>query len=125
MDIQFDEFEAAYFEAALWTAELDDCTIYEIDEKHIENSKKELAAFRASDAYKAAIETHLWTEAQAGHDFWLTRNHHGAGFWDRYSEGAGYDLGKALSELSEKYSEIYLYREEKESGLIRIAIEGA
>lgn len=20
---------------------------------------------------------------QAGHDFWLTRNHHGAGFWDR------------------------------------------
>jgi hypothetical protein len=22
-------------------------------------------------------------EAQAGHDFWLTRNGHGAGFWDR------------------------------------------
>ncbi len=20
---------------------------------------------------------------QAGHDFWLTRNHHGTGFWDR------------------------------------------
>ena len=20
---------------------------------------------------------------QVGHDFWLTRNHHGAGFWDR------------------------------------------
>jgi hypothetical protein len=20
---------------------------------------------------------------QSGHDFWLTRNHHGAGFWDR------------------------------------------
>lgn len=23
------------------------------------------------------------TEAQAGHDFWLTRNGHGAGFWDK------------------------------------------
>mgnify|MGYP000679953472 FL=1 len=22
-------------------------------------------------------------EAQAGHDFWLTRNGHGTGFWDR------------------------------------------
>jgi hypothetical protein len=125
MSIQLDEFERAYFEAALWTAELDEHSIDEIDERHIENSKKELAAFRASDAYKAAIETGLWTEAQAGHDFWLTRNHHGAGFWDRYREGAGGDLGKALTDLSEKYSEIYLYREEEESGLIRIAIEGA
>lgn len=24
-----------------------------------------------------------WTMEQIGHDFWLTRNHHGAGFWDR------------------------------------------
>lgn len=23
------------------------------------------------------------TEEQLGHDLWLTRNHHGAGFWDR------------------------------------------
>ena len=23
------------------------------------------------------------TEGQLGHDLWLTRNHHGAGFWDR------------------------------------------
>lgn len=31
-----------------------------------------------------------------GHDFWLTRNRHGAGFWDR---GLG-DLGEALSDLA-------------------------
>jgi len=24
-----------------------------------------------------------WTDEQIGHDFWLTRNGHGAGFWDR------------------------------------------
>lgn len=28
-----------------------------------------------------------WDASQAGHDFWLTRNGHGAGFWDRYSAG--------------------------------------
>jgi hypothetical protein len=33
---------------------------------------------------------------QFGHDFWLTRNRHGAGFWDR---GLG-SLGDALSELA-------------------------
>lgn len=35
-------------------------------------------------------------EAWAGHDFWLTRRGHGAGFWDR---GLG-DLGKRLSEAA-------------------------
>lgn len=45
-----------------------------------------------------------YTLEQAAHDFWLTRNGHGAGFWDRqftYGEG-GYEvegLGDALSSL--------------------------
>lgn len=36
-----------------------------------------------------------------GHDFCLTRNHHGAGFWDR---GLG-ELGKALTEAAHPYGE--------------------
>ena len=35
---------------------------------------------------------------RAGHDFWLTRNHHGAGFWDR---GLG-AVGKRLTEAARK-----------------------
>ena len=27
-----------------------------------------------------------WDAEHAGHDFWLTRNRHGAGFWDRYCD---------------------------------------
>lgn len=43
---------------------------------------------------------------QAGHDFWLTRNGHGAGFWDghwdtRYSE--------LLSRGAELYGEFEIY----------------
>lgn len=37
-----------------------------------------------------------YTKARAGHDFWLTRNGHGAGFWDR---GLPHGLGDALSAL--------------------------
>ena len=37
---------------------------------------------------------------QAGHDFWLTRNGHGAGFWDRPEI-----YGKLNSESFTKYSE--------------------
>lgn len=37
----------------------------------------------------------------AGHDFWLTRNGHGAGFWDR---GLG-DLGERLSDAARAYGD--------------------
>jgi len=37
--------------------------------------------------------------SQCGHDFWLTRNRHGAGFWDRKSRGAAADA--ALDRLTE------------------------
>jgi len=43
---------------------------------------------------------------QAGHDFWLTRNGHGAGFWDR---GLG-DLGDKLTEVSKQFGESYFYK---------------
>jgi len=45
------------------------------------------------------------TEEQIGHDFWLTRNHHGAGFWDR---DLG-NLGEELSALAHTYGSVDLY----------------
>jgi len=40
-----------------------------------------------------------------GHDFLLTRNGHGAGFWDR---GAG-ETGDALAEICRRFLEVYFY----------------
>ena len=40
-----------------------------------------------------------------GHDFWLTRNGHGAGFWDR---GLG-ELGDRLTGLAKPYGTVDLY----------------
>jgi len=52
-----------------------------------------------------------WSPEQLGHDFWLTRNGHGAGYWDRYS-GADLreDLGNVLSALCKPYgtSDVYV-----------------
>ena len=41
----------------------------------------------------------------AGHDFWLTRNGHGAGFWDGDCE----PVGDELTENCKAYPEINLY----------------
>lgn len=48
-----------------------------------------------------------WTEEdfkRAGHDFWLTRNGHGAGFWD----GDWPNNGKELTEASKQAGECSL-----------------
>lgn len=42
---------------------------------------------------------------QLGHDLWLTRNRHGAGFWDR---GLG-EIGDKLTELARSYGDVTLY----------------
>jgi len=42
---------------------------------------------------------------QIGHDFWLTRNGHGTGFWDRGLS----DVGDQLTALSKEFGEVWLY----------------
>jgi len=45
-------------------------------------------------------------ENRAGHDFWLTRNHHGAGFWDGdYQEPEA----TILTNASHAFGEFNLY----------------
>lgn len=44
-------------------------------------------------------------DSQIGHDFWLTRNGHGAGFWDR---GLG-ELGDRLTKACKAFPSIDLY----------------
>ena len=43
---------------------------------------------------------------QIGHDFWLTRNHHGAGFWDRGLEALGERLTAAAQTFGD--GDVYL-----------------
>lgn len=52
-------------------------------------------AFIADGAIQELENSGVHNWGQLGHDFWLTRNHHGTGFWDR-GNGAN---GDALSEI--------------------------
>ncbi len=45
-------------------------------------------------------------DSQNGHDFWLTRNGHGAGFWDR---GYPKEIGDVLSDKARAYGAVDLY----------------
>lgn len=84
---QLDKFTRQYLETALWSSN------DESDESGGEpfdcNYSIEDIADEAIDAAIADCEDFQWKyghlygdPGQAGHDFWLTRNGHGAGFWD-------------------------------------------
>lgn len=50
------------------------------------------------------------SEERAGHDFWLTRNHHGAGFWDRWNSATPQGkIGDKLSDAAHSFGEVSLY----------------
>ncbi len=62
----------------------------------------------AADLLEMAYQREDYSEEQAGHDFWLTRNGHGAGFWDRgqlQAEG----LGDRLSKRARKQGSVDLF----------------
>jgi hypothetical protein len=61
-----------------------------------ESNKKDLAEYYTKYKPVGGYDP----EECAGHDFWLTRNHHGAGFWDR---GLG-ELGQRLTKAAHVYN---------------------
>ena len=102
---KLDQFTTAYLEAALWAS--DDQTnpessgepldsnygIHDIEAKtlaemviHCKEFQQANADFIRDD--NVAVESPesmaaaYGCDARAGHDFWLTRNGHGCGFWD-------------------------------------------
>lgn len=107
MTYELNNFEGAYIECMLWAStdlceedeepeHLDDkgFTIYDLAPETLELVRSECKAFQELaknelDKAYAGINDIYYDESQAGHDFWLTRNGHGAGFWDRGLEYVG------------------------------------
>lgn len=103
-----DAFKDAYMVAALWTGVTDDetpmddagYTPADFDDDSLRRIYSDCDAF--IDANRDALAN--INAGQAGHDFWLTRNGHGAGFWDRGLGG----LGEALTRACERFPEVSL-----------------
>lgn len=85
-----DEFTASYFESALWSSTdgdgtpLDDSKYADTEpaQSTIERIKADCDKFRANNADLIAQAEEHQSTSHIAHDFWLTRNGHGAGFWD-------------------------------------------
>lgn len=111
--IEVDDFTMGYIECALWSSTdnsnpsggdpLDENYGPEdIDPKTLDEMIADCKAFQeheAADLGKAR------TPGENGYDFWLTRNRHGAGFWDR---GLG-EVGTRLTKAAHVYGEVNLY----------------
>ena len=107
-----DKFTSAYIEAALWSSmdESDEQGGEPLDANYgIDDISPETLASILDDC-KAFQQDHaedIDSELErAGHDFWLTRNGHGAGFFDG---DWGDDIGHRLTEASELYGSVDLY----------------
>ena len=103
-----DDFTISYIETALWSS------IDESDNPLDDNYGPEDLAGETVNQMIADCKDFQESQAEllkglepisCGHDFWLTRNHHGAGFWDGdYPK----DIGQKLTDASHVYGEFYL-----------------
>jgi hypothetical protein len=77
-----------------------------IDPEEVAEIRNYVAEFVAGNA--ADLDATGATDEQIGHDFTLTANGHGAGFWDR-----GYDkaVGDRLTDSAESYGEVNAWAE--------------
>jgi hypothetical protein len=102
-----DTFTKSYIGTALWSSTDSsdhplDCN-YDTDDISPECMKQMIEDCRAFQ--ETAGDMIAGREERAGHDFWLTRNGHGAGFWD----GDWIQHGDKLTGISKTYGSVDLY----------------
>lgn len=117
------KFVNSYMGTALW-ASLDNDAIEGRVDREGENLDDNFDTDDISEATKQAMREDCesfvkanWDDlmeidgdaSQAGHDFWLTRHRHGAGFWDR---GYG-EPGDRLTKASHTCGEMHLWANEE------------
>lgn len=116
MTTDFGMFVRGYVEAVLWL------TTDESGESYLEdfiNPERGLSpdalAKVEHDCARFLVSTETFNPEQyeqAGHDFFLTRQGHGTGFWDR-PEIYGEERAKALAALAKEFREIHPWLNEE------------
>ena len=97
--------EAMFFTEGGPDGEIKDAGVSDMAPETMQKVKNDVNAFyNKAQTLLDKVPEH-YTDAHVGHDFWLTRNGHGAGFWDR---DLG-ELGDKLTELSKQFGESNLY----------------
>ena len=108
-----DSFLDSYIETALWSSTDENGNPLDgIEYADTELAEETITAMQTDcQEFKRQAETLFATaglsslDYHVAHDFWLTRNGHGAGFWDR---GKG-QAGNRLTDAAHVYGEVNLY----------------
>jgi hypothetical protein len=112
------EFTRGYILAALFTTDEDapsgeytqsgrpDELFPLIDPALLDRMERDCESFKERNETDWRLACEERDAERVGHDFWFTRNGHGAGFWDGdYSD----DLGERLTEASKAFGEHDIY----------------
>lgn len=106
-----DAFTRAYIAALLWS-ELDDTTGEHFDE-HYDASNLSPSALESITTDCSVFQRHnadllerAGDDVQNGHDFLLTRNRHGSGFWDHDYDAS---VSGLLTADAHRYAETNLF----------------
>lgn len=111
----FDQFVRDFLACALWTMAADDDGTNPGDDLTIFDFSPESLAELVADCRKfynefsEIWEVGGWDDGQAGHDFALTRNGHGAGFWAREFNKYSDDIGAMMTTASHSYGQFDLF----------------
>jgi hypothetical protein len=96
-----------YLVAMLWSSSGEDCeyldekySISDISETSIIDARKDVKTFLE---YASGLLDEAETIEHIGHDLWLTRAGHGAGFWDGDYPQHGDKLTDICKEMGERY----------------------
>jgi len=109
-----DKFLASYIETALWSSvdeagtPLDNAKYAdaELADETIKRFAEDCAKFESEATAILNAHDYVLGDFHVAHDFWLTRNGDGAGFWDDdYPE----PIGTLLTDLAHSYGECNLY----------------
>lgn len=100
-----------YLDAALWSSVGDDekpldenYTTDDIAPEAIEEARKDVNNFLDENEKDPRRWSGAYDFDRIGHDFWLTRNRHGTGFWDREAPGTELgEIGKRLTDSAHVY----------------------
>lgn len=106
-------FVNGYIKCALWLTTDEDGNSVETNEDMLDDDSRRKMVEDADSFYESneklinetVINDDSYDFSTAGHDFFLTRNRHGAGYWDRGLE----ENGEKLTKLAHSEGEAYAY----------------
>lgn len=110
----FDAFTRSYLETALWSSNDEsneqggdpmdkNYGLHDMSAQFLTRSEEECAAFKAENA----ADLDQMEDVRAGHNFWLSRNGHGTGFFDE--DTIPEDAQDRLQDAAKAYGEVNLY----------------